>query len=273
MAVQRYDVREAVRDGSAYAERYWSPVNSPVISPEGEILWIIHRVEDVTAFVHGGHLHHRGAESEYDILLRSGELDTANKALRSMNEELDAFSYSVSHDLRAPIRHILGFMQLLLRTARPKLDEKERHYLDNIRGSAEKAGRLIDDLLAFARMARAEIRTTAVDVGALAHDVIRSLSTDLDGRDVRWAVGELPEVRADQNLLRVVLENLLSNALKYTRERKSTDIEVGAFVGESGAAVFFVKDNGAGFDMRYVGKLFGIFQRLHRSDEFEGTGI
>ena len=194
-------------------------------------------------------------------------------ALKAANAELEAFSYSVSHDLRAPLRHVAGFIQMLNRTAAPKLDEKERRYLDTIAGAAQQAGRLIDDLLSFSRMTRAELQWTRVDTAALAREVRDELSRELVSREVRWRFGSLPEVRGDREMLRQVFQNLFSNAVKYTRDRSPAEIEVGSVRDEDGRIVFFVQDNGVGFDMQYAHKLFGVFQRLHRSDEFEGTGI
>jgi light-regulated signal transduction histidine kinase (bacteriophytochrome) len=194
-------------------------------------------------------------------------------ALKAANAELEAFSYSVSHDLRAPLRHVAGFVQMLSRTAAPKLDEKERRYLETITGSAQQAGRLIDDLLSFSRMTRADLQWARVDTDTLVRGVQGDLSGDAAGRDVQWRFGTLPTVRGDREMLRQVFANLLSNAVKYTRDRAPAEIEVGSSRGEDGGVVFFVRDNGVGFDMRYAGKLFGVFQRLHRSDEFEGTGI
>jgi signal transduction histidine kinase len=194
-------------------------------------------------------------------------------ALEATNVELEAFSYSVSHDLRAPVRHVAGFVQMLTRSALPKMNEKERHYIETIRSSAEEAGRLIDDLLSFARMTRLELQWHPVDMGALARDARELVSREARGREVRWNIAPLPTVRGDREMLRLVFDNLFSNALKYTRGRSPATIDVGSERRDDGSVVFFVRDNGVGFDMRYASKLFGVFQRLHRSDEFEGTGI
>jgi signal transduction histidine kinase len=269
MAVQKYDIP---RPGEGrFEERYWSPVNVPVLSPAGEIEWIVHRVEDVTAFV-GGEA--ASVRAGLEILGRSRELDAANRQLRVLNEELEAFSYSVSHDLRAPVRHILAFLQLLLRTAAPKLDEKERHYLDTVRRAAERAAELIEDLLAFARMARVGTTPASLDLRVLVDEVRSSLVADsgLAAR-ARFTVGSLPTVRADPGLLRVVLINLLSNALKYARDRSPPEIEVGGVPQPDGGIAVFVRDNGVGFDMAHRDKLFAPFQRLHSSSQFEGTGL
>lgn len=273
MGVQQYDMRERSGAGT-FAERYWSTLNAPVLSEDGRVLWIVHRVEDVTEYVRESRsLAGRTAEMQREILLRSRELEAVNRQLRLLNEGLEAFSYSVSHDLRAPIRHILGFMALLLRTAAPKLDAAETHHLDTIRAAAEKAGRLIDDLLSFARLARTEVHPQRIDLKALVEDVVTSLAEEGAGREVRWSVGSLPEVRADKELLRVALDNLLTNALKYTRERTPALIEIYGTVEADGRCVITVRDNGIGFDMRYADKLFGVFQRLHRAEQFEGSGV
>ncbi len=213
----------------------------------------------------------RAAEDKIEKL--NGELKRRVGELAGLNEELEAFSYSVSHDLRAPLRHIDGFARLLRRNAGESLDEKSRHYLTMIEDSVRHMGELIDDLLAFSRLGRAEIRSATVDLEMLANEAIREVSSDVNGRRVRWTIGSMPRVAGDASLLRQALINLLSNALKYTRTREETLIEVGVVAADEDAVVCFVRDNGVGFDMRYADKLFGVFQRLHRSEEFEGTGI
>ncbi|TAJ96777.1 MAG: hypothetical protein EPO39_19845 [Candidatus Manganitrophaceae bacterium] len=196
---------------------------------------------------------------------RTGQLEAANK-------ELEAFSYSVSHDLRAPLRHISGFAEMLKENEGERLDEKSRRYIDTILKSTHKMGNLIDDLLLFSRTAKTEMRIGRVRLDSLVREVIRELQPDLDGREIAWTIGPLPEVEGDAALLRQVWANLIGNAVKYTRTRPRADIEIGVTSGKE-ERIFFVRDNGAGFDPRYAGKLFGVFQRLHRSDEFEGTGI
>ncbi|MGH2745349.1 MAG: sensor histidine kinase, partial [Thermoleophilaceae bacterium] len=192
--------------------------------------------------------------------------------LAAANQELEAFSYSVSHDLRAPLRHIDGFAGLLAKHLDPRLDETGRRYLTTISGAAKQMGVLIDDLLAFSRIGRAELRRTRVDLAGLVREVLRILEPETAGRDIAWAIGELPEVQGDPQLLRLVLQNLIGNALKYTRTRPEARIEIGAR-REGTETVCSIRDNGVGFDMRYVERLFGVFQRLHTSAEFEGTGI
>jgi PAS domain S-box-containing protein len=213
----------------------------------------------------------RLAEEEIEKLNR--ELKRRVGELASLNQELEAFSYSVSHDLRAPLRHIDGFARLLRRQAADGLDEKAGHYLGTIEESVGQMGNLIDQLLAFSRLGRAEVRSATVDLEALVWEAIRDVERDTNGRDVRWTVGALPPVTGDEALLRQVFINLLSNAVKYTSPRAVASIEVGCLPEGSEEVVCFVRDNGVGFDMKYVDKLFGVFQRLHGAGEFEGTGI
>jgi light-regulated signal transduction histidine kinase (bacteriophytochrome) len=192
--------------------------------------------------------------------------------LTALNEELEAFSYSVSHDLRAPLRHISGFADLLRQQLGGQLDEKARRYLSVIGESSHHMGVLIDELLAFARVGRAELQRSQVDLAALVQTVIRNLHARVEGRVVEWQIGALPGVQADAGLLRQVWANLIDNALKYTRSRSRAVIEIGS-KPQDGELLFYVRDNGVGFDPQYAGKLFGVFQRLHQTEEFEGTGI
>ena len=192
--------------------------------------------------------------------------------LSEANSELEAFSYSVSHDLRTPLRHILGFADLLKRESGEGATPKAARYLKVIGESAERMNRLIDDLLEFSRTSRAELRRGPVDLERLVQSVRADLAPDQGERSVEWRIGPLPAVIGDVGLLRQVFDNLLSNALKYTRTRQTALIEVTA--RQQGREVWLsVRDNGVGFDPEYIGRLFGVFQRLHRSDEFEGTGI
>ncbi len=186
--------------------------------------------------------------------------------------ELEAFSYSVSHDLRAPVRHIAGFVALLEREV-PLPSEKAAHYLRTIASSSRRMGALIDDLLAFSRTVRAPLDTRTVQLGALLDEVRRDLAPDLAGRAIQWHVGALPAVCGDKSLLRLVLHNLISNAVKYTRPRDPARIEVCMEQLGDGEVALVVRDNGVGFDMRHAERLFGVFQRLHADEEFEGTGI
>jgi PAS domain S-box-containing protein len=421
MAVQKYDIRRPESEGGGFEERYWSPVNSPVFGVNGEVAYIIHRVEDVTEFIRlkqagteqhqvSQELRTRAAEMEEEIFRRTQAIQDVNNRLRmelaarkkaeeerdriftlshdllcvagfdgyfktlnpawekalgysrqellakpymefvhhedrdatmaevskltvggvtinfenrcvckdgsyrwlqwnatpvpqdgmifasarditerkqadeelkrrsleleALNKELEAFSYSVSHDLRAPLRHIDGFADLLRKHVEQGLDDKARRYLATISGSAKQMGMLIDDLLAFSRLGRAEVRRVTVDLERLVANVQRQLEPDFKDRLVEWVVRPLPVVQGDPALLQQAFLNLLGNALKYTRSRQEARIEIGC-LGQPSAqeVVIYVKDNGVGFDMQYAHKLFGVFQRLHRMDEFEGTGI
>jgi PAS domain S-box-containing protein len=215
-------------------------------------------------------------ELEARVQARTEELLEANR-------ELESFSYSVSHDLRAPLRHITGFAELLERRLGAAADEKARGYLRTISDSAQKGGQLVDDLLAFSRLGRAELKRAPVPLGALVEELRRELAPEQEGRAVHWRVGPLPVVLADASLLRSALKNLLQNALKYSRPRAEAIVEVGAREVEAGEAgtggpaggevELFVRDNGVGFEMQYVDKLFGVFQRLHTEAQFEGSGI
>jgi signal transduction histidine kinase len=194
--------------------------------------------------------------------------------LRASNHELEAFSYSVSHDLRAPLRHITGFATMLARATEHPLDETGQRYLNTIIESATRMGRLIDDLLAFSRMGRTNLEKKSVHLADVVREAQREVEATVVGRDITWAVQPLPDVDADPAMLRQVMVNLLSNAVKYTAGHGPTRIEIGSTAGTSrGEITIFVRDNGVGFDMHYAHKLFGVFQRLHSSDEFEGTGI
>ena len=200
------------------------------------------------------------------------ELEARVAELANVNLELEAFSYSVSHDLRAPLRHVTGFASLLEEQAGSALDAQARRYLTTITEAARRMGTLIDDLLAFSRMGRTNVVKRSINLSELLDEARAEVSVDLNGRRIVWDVQPLPTVEADPALLRSALVNLLSNAVKYTGTRDEARIEVGA-VASAAEVVVFVRDNGVGFDMAYAHKLFGVFQRLHRSDEFIGTGI
>lgn len=200
-------------------------------------------------------------------------LEETAAELTAINKELEAFSYSVSHDLRAPLRHIDGFTNLLQKSASASLDDKGRRYLSTISEAARRMGQLIDDLLAFSRISRTEMSTTTVSLEELFRQVQHDLQSEMNGRNIKWEINSLPQVQADPSMLRLVIMNLLSNAVKYTRNRPEAHIEVGKLNDSIEQTTIFVRDNGAGFDMKYVDKLFGVFQRLHSVSEFEGTGI
>jgi len=193
--------------------------------------------------------------------------------LQAVNRELEAFSYSVSHDLRAPLRHIAGFVDLLHKSLASSLSEKNLRYLTTISESAERMGELIDNLLAFSRVGQTELQKVDIDMEQMVRETVSGFSMDTKGRNIAWEIGPLPPVWADPSLLRLVLVNLLSNAVKFTATRPEAKIEIGCLPNGSGETRIFIRDNGVGFDSKYANKLFGVFQRLHSSEEFEGTGI
>jgi PAS domain S-box-containing protein len=201
------------------------------------------------------------------------ELTKRSTDLSATNKELEAFAYSISHDLRAPLRHMVGFTELLQKNSSSLLDEKGRRYMMMILESAKRMGSLIDDLLAFSRIGRAETRETTVSLDQLVREVQNEMSSETEGRNVTWKIESLPDLDGDRSMLKMVLVNLISNAVKFTRTRPQPEIEIGCAEKRKDGVVLFVRDNGVGFDMKYVNKLFGVFQRLHRPEEFEGTGI
>jgi light-regulated signal transduction histidine kinase (bacteriophytochrome) len=193
--------------------------------------------------------------------------------LEAANQELEGLVYSVSHDLRAPLRHIDGYVGLLRRKLESRLDDDTRPYMATVFEASRHMATLIDDLLAFSRLGHQRLEPPRVDLGALAREVVDEVSADARARVVHWRVGELPVVTGDRAMLRVVFVNLVSNALKFTAPRAEAEIALGSDTGPSGEAVVFVRDNGVGFDMAYGHKLFGVFERLHAITEFEGAGI
>jgi signal transduction histidine kinase len=201
--------------------------------------------------------------------------ELANRALEleATNKELESFSYSVSHDLRAPLRHVVGYSELLQRQASSSLDAKSQRLIRTILDSAKRMGNLIDDLLAFSRIGRTETKKTKVDLGQLIQEVVAEIGQDTKDRDIAWKIAALPVCYGDRSMLRLVVVNLVSNAVKFTRMRKPAEIEIGYVDRNKEEVEVFVRDNGAGFDMQYVNKLFGVFQRLHLPEQFEGTGI
>ena len=208
----------------------------------------------------------RNVELEQRVVQRTAQLEAAN-------QELEAFSYSVSHDLRAPLRHVMGFVELLRQDAGQTLSKNSLGHLTMISESAKQMGQLIDELLAFSRTGQSEMQRTEVNLDQLVQEALRDFQGWTKQRNIVWEIHPLPAVRADRGLLRVVLVNLISNAVKFTGARAEARIEIGRAPSGDGETVIFIRDNGAGFDPRYAGKLFGVFQRLHTRDEFEGIGI
>jgi light-regulated signal transduction histidine kinase (bacteriophytochrome) len=198
-------------------------------------------------------------------------MERQNIELMALNKELESFSYSVSHDLRAPLRQIDGFSKIILEEAE-SLSPDLRECLQQVRMGTKHMGQLVDDLLNFSRLGRQELIRDAVNLKALTESTISEIEREAGERSIQWRVGELPSLECDSALVRQVFRNLLSNAVKFTRTRNPAVIEVGKDLRNEGL-VFFVRDNGVGFDMRYADKLFGVFQRLHLQEEFEGTGV
>ena len=240
---------------------------SPYLDARGDVVGVIGVGVDITErkWMEAA-LRTLNVELEHRVRERTVQLEAAN-------QELEAFSYSVSHDLRAPLRHVLGFAELLAQETGGQLSEKSRRYLKTITDASKEMGELIDDLLAFCRMGRAQMRETSVDLGALVQKTLRDLETAASGRNIDWKIPPLPAVQGDPTMLKLVLANLLGNAVKYSRPRDPAQIELGCAGEEDQRIILFVRDNGVGFDPQYAHKLFGVFQRLHRADEFEGTGV
>jgi PAS domain S-box-containing protein len=247
-------------------ETWVNTIKTPVRNNKGDIMGILGIFWDITERkLAEEEIRKLNAELEDRVIIRTAQLEATNK-------ELEAFSYSVSHDLRAPLRHISGYVELLTSRFHSALSEKGQHYLDSIADSAHQMGLLIDNLLQFSRTGRAEMHRSDSDMNEIVREVMESVSQDNPDRSIKWTVAKLPSVFCDSAMMRLVWMNLLSNAVKFTRTREKALIEIGVKV-ETKEVIFFVRDNGVGFDMQYAQKLFGVFQRLHPTEEFEGTGI
>ena len=234
---------------TATDEQYWENIGVPQLDANGGVVACIEISRNIT------------------------DRMQATKELEAVNSELEAFAYSVSHDLRAPLRHIDGFVDLLRKRTAENLDPQSQHYMDTISDSAKRMGELIDDLLSFSRAGRREMRKIPCDLGVLVQEAVRELEPEAADRDIHWQVEDFPVITGDPAMLRLVLVNLISNALKFTRPRQQAEIEIGCLDSDETEVVVFVRDNGVGFNPDYAGKLFGVFQRLHGTGEFEGTGI
>ncbi len=210
---------------------------------------------------------------EEEMQALNQQLAKRSAALEASNKELEAFAYSISHDLRAPLRHTAGFAELLSKSAASSLNEKSQRYLTMILEAAKRMGSLIDDLLAFSRISRAEAHNSTVSLKQLVQEAVAEVGQDANDRKIVWKIDPLPEWYGDRAMLRLALVNLISNAVKFTRTRPQADIEIGCTNQKEDHIVLFVRDNGVGFDMKYSNKLFGVFQRLHPQEAFEGTGI
>ncbi|HTL81112.1 MAG TPA: ATP-binding protein [Bacteroidia bacterium] len=252
MQIQKYDIR---RPDGTFEERYWSPVNKPVLDADGKISMIIHSVEDVT-----------------ESIRTDENLADAVRELKLANDELESFSYSISHDLRAPLRAIDGYARILVEEYGEKLDEEGNRLVQVITNNTTKMARLIDDLLAFSRMGKQQIIKVKVNMFNLAKSVAEELLRYSPRQDTSINLRRFADAECDSSMMRLVYSNLISNAIKYSSKKDFPRIEIGSVVMNN-VHVYFVRDNGAGFDMNYYDKLFGVFQRLHSAAEFEGTGV
>ncbi len=255
----RFETQHRKKDGSAFdveiSVSYWQPTNQFLLFAR-DITERRHAEEEIRALI--GQLEERVTEC-------SGQLQAANG-------ELDAFCYSVAHDLRSPLRAIDGFSQIVVDEHAAQLPEEARRYLGLVRGGAQQMARLIEDLLAFSRLGRRALQKQTISPAEAARQALGELSADQQGREIQIAFGDLPLCPADPALLKQVFVNLISNALKFTRDRHPARIRI-ASERQNGRIVYYVKDNGVGFDMRYAVKLFHLFQRLHRAEDYKGTGI
>jgi signal transduction histidine kinase len=248
----------------------------------GRAMHLARERADANALEALGHLKKLEAEvterrrAEDEIRRLNAELekrvDQRTAELVDTNRELESFTYSVSHDLRAPLRHMDGYAQLLEEEYGAKLPEEGRDFTHRIRQASQNMGRLVDDLLNLSRVGKKELACQQVELRPLIQDIVKELNEEAPQRRINWKIDALPSVECDAGLMKLAFTNLLANSVKYTRGREEARIEVGQMADNS-EPVFFVRDNGVGFNMKYVSKLFGVFQRLHRSEEFEGTGV
>ena len=262
--VWKGEIKNKAKDGSFY----WVDTTIvPFLNEQGQLRQYVAIRTDITERKAAAEqIHQLNAALEQRVLERTAQLQT-------VNAELEAFSYSVSHDLRAPLRHIMGFVGLLQKDAGASLSESNLALLTTISSSAKRMGALIDDLLAFSHVGQSRIQKTEVNLNQLVKEVSGDFEVETNERNIVWKIEPLPPVRADRALLRMVLVNLISNAVKFTSARPNATIEIGCVPDGNEETVIFIRDNGAGFDPLYASKLFGVFQRLHKQDEFEGTGI
>jgi signal transduction histidine kinase len=268
MAPQVYRFRAPQAEGGGIQERCCAAFNSPVLAPDGSVAFIINRLEDVTELAR---LNQENAEQYQLIISLRERIASLETNLAEANTEMESFCSSVGHDLRAPLRQVTGFVELLKTSTAGKLDTQAANLLGFIPGCVRHMSLLIDALLAFSRLARAQLNHTDVILQPLLDQVLRSLEPATRGRSIDWKITALPVVRGDPTLLKQVFANLLDNALKFTRPRPNPSIEIGSYC-EPGRHIFFVRDNGVGFNPHSADRLFRVFQRLHSASEFEGIG-
>ena len=244
---------------------YLAWTNRPLYDDQGNLVEILSIGNDITRLI----------EVEKEIQQLNNELEKRvadrTRQLTEVNRNLESFTYTVSHDLRAPLRAISGYSSILLQDL-TDIPEKDRKYLESVRQNAHGMGRLIDDLLDFSKLGMHSLEKETVQPALIVRDILREVRTDPSVKNVEFKVGELPPCQADPALLKQVYANLISNALKFSGKREHPLVEIGSLT-KDGHLVFFVRDNGIGFDMRYADKVFGVFQRLHNADEYEGTGV
>jgi PAS domain S-box-containing protein len=262
-SVQDYELEIRHRDGHTTPVFYNGAVYR---DDQGDVVGVLAVARDITE--------RKRAEAEIRKLNEDLERRVRERTaeLEASNRELEAFAYSVSHDLRSPLRHVDGFSKLLLEEYSAALPEEALSFLSRIREGTRRMGLMVDDLLNLTRLGRQELSTQLAGLNSLVEEVIRDLQPEMAGREIQWRIEKLPFVECDPALVKQVFANLLSNALKFTRPREHAVIDVGV-TQRDGQPVIFVRDNGVGFSMKYVDKLFGLFQRLHRPEDFEGTGI
>jgi signal transduction histidine kinase len=301
MSIQKYDIPSREPGNNSFKVKYWSPVNTPFLDENGSVKFIIHRAEDVTEFIlfrqqssdDIAKVQEHSDQMEAEVLQNAQIVKEANQQLKilnaelerrekkiiertaqleAMNKELETFSYSVSHDLRAPLRAIDGYSFLLLDEYNALLDETGKNHLARIRHNSQQMGRLIADLLKLSQLTREKLSLEAVDISDIAKNIAKDLQEQEPSRNVEFTIAEGATIYGDKCLMQAVMQNLLDNAWKYTSKHDSAHIEFG-ITERDGKPIYFVQDDGAGFDMAYADKLFGVFQRLHRSNDFPGTGV
>lgn len=254
-----HEFRVLAKDGMVHYVR----TSSRTQYEEGQVVGVTGIMTDIT----------KRKYAEERVKRLNHDLQEHTFALEAANKELEAFAYSVSHDLRAPLRHIDGFLELLQQRTVPLLDEKSQHYMETISDAARRMGALIDDLLRFSRMGRQEMIKKRLDMNILVREIVQELDPDTQNRNIKWHIGKLPFVTGDRAMMSMVLSNLISNALKFTRQRKQAKIEIDCMQNNDKETVIYIRDNGVGFDPKYTDQLFNVFQRLHQVEEFEGTGV
>ncbi|HEX5362220.1 MAG TPA: ATP-binding protein, partial [Fluviicoccus sp.] len=287
MPIQKYDIRKPASEGGGFEVRYWSPVNSPVIDAQGGVSLLIHAVTDVTEFVRlreqeqasaaeSAGLRKLNEQLDADIFQRNREVSDINNRLKqavseleTANRELESFSYSVSHDLRAPLRAITGFTRMLQERLGDRLDADEQRLLNVVTDNSRLMGQLIDDLLHFSRVTRVSLQQRLFDMDSLVRDVWSEFAPQFPGR---MQIDPLPQAGGDSSLLRQVWRNLIGNAVKYTGRAAEPQIRIYAD-SDDHEIRYHIRDNGAGFDSRFTHKLFNVFQRLHTAEEFPGNGV